>query len=123
MIRPYQELIGAPNAWIWKEHWKVQAKSPFVVLHGIGYGGINGHRNAAMDLGCSTAIGHIHSHGGIAHIATAGGRRLWGMNTGCLIDVDAYAFQYGRDARNKPVLGLGVVVDDGKTPIFIPYNG
>lgn len=120
MIRPYQEIIGAPDGWKWRERWKVDSKVPWVVQHGMGYSGVNGHRNAALDNGISTVIGHLHANGGVSHVATACAR-FWAMNSGCLIDVEAYAFHYGKEARNKPTLGLGVVVDDGKNPIFIAY--
>ena len=122
MLRPYQEIIGAPKGWVWKDRWLIKAKNaPILMIHGMGYSGQTGARNAAIDAGMNTVIGHLHSHAGISYIYTAG-QRIWGMNTGCLIDVNAYAFNYGRDMRHKPVLGVGVVIDGGLTPIFVPYE-
>lgn len=121
MIRAYQEIIGAPRGWVWKEEWIIKARKPFRMIHGVGYSGINGARNATIDSGLSTVIGHLHSYGGVWHLNT-GGRRLWAMNTGCLVDEEAYAFEYGKYSRNKATLGIGVVVDGGQTPIFLPYE-
>lgn len=122
MLRPYQEIIGAPKGWVWKDRWVIKGKrAPILMIHGMGYGGQSGARNAAMDSGMNTVIGHLHSHAGVSYINTVG-RNIWAMNTGCLIDVDAYAFNYGRDMRNKPVLGCGVVLDGGITPVFVPYE-
>jgi hypothetical protein len=120
LMRSYREVIQAPDGWIWQDAWVFrQLRHPFRVIHGMGYSGMNGHRTAALDGGISTAIGHLHAHAGIAYITTSG-QTIWGMNTGCLIDVAAYAFQYGKDARFKPSLGLSVVFDEGRTPIWFP---
>jgi hypothetical protein len=43
---------------------------------------------------------------------------IFGMNTGCLIDVDAIAFKYARGSAFKPTLGCGVVISG--VPYFVP---
>lgn len=122
MIRAYQEILGAPKAWQWADTWLIEApKQRIKMLHGMGYGGNFAYRTAPLDQGISTVFGHLHASAGIAHIVTSG-QKLWGMNCGCLIDVNAYAFHYGRDNRFKPWLGCGVVVDGGLTPMLIPYE-
>lgn len=121
MLRSYQELIGAPKGWRWQHQWLVKERRPFLLIHGMGYGGMNAFRQAPLDQGVSTVFGHLHANAGIAHIVT-GNQALWGMNVGCLIDVEAYAFNYGKDSRFKPWRGVGVVVDGGLTPILVPYE-
>lgn len=122
MMRAYQEVLCAPPGWMWKDEWRfTDLKMPFRMIHGMGYSGMNGHRMAAIDAGMSTVIGHLHSHAGIAHVKT-GSMKIWGMNTGCLIDVEAYAFKYGKESRFKPCLGAGIIIDSGRTPIWIPYE-
>lgn len=121
MIVPYQKIIEAPKTWVWKERWVIPARHPILMIHGMGYTGQNGHRNAAIDSGMNTVIGHLHSHAAISYLKT-GASRFWAMNVGCLINETAYCFEYGRYNRQKPVLGVGVVVDGGLTPIFVPYE-
>lgn len=121
MLRSYQEMIEAPPDWVWKDKWIFKTKHPFCMVHGMGYSGINGHRNAAIDFGISTVIGHLHSHAGLCHIKSEM-QSLWAMNVGCMIDADSLAFSYGKYNRQKPVLGCGIIKDSGKTPLFIPYN-
>lgn len=122
MLKPYQEIIEAPKGWVWKQEWKFKTKYPFRMLHGMGYGGPNAARNAALDARMSTIIGHVHSHAGISYLLGNGmDEMIWGFNCGCMIDNEAFAFEYGKYNRQKPIIGLGVVVDEGKTPIFIPY--
>lgn len=121
MLRAYQEVLAAPSGWRWADSWRIDDKHPFKMIHGMGYGGMYAFRHAPMDQGISTVFGHLHANAGISHIVTAS-QRIWGLNVGCLIDVNAYAFHYGKDNRFKPWLGVGVVIDDGRTPILIPYD-
>lgn len=122
LLRAYREVIEAPKSWVWKDRWTIATRSPIRMIHGLGYSGMNGHRTAALDAGMSTVIGHLHSHAGIAYINTDGGRSIWGANAGCLIDPEAFAFQYGKWNRWKPWLGCLVVVDSGRMPILVPYE-
>lgn len=121
MLRPYKEIIAAPDGWEWRYHWDIKCPAPIRLFHGMGYGGMYAYRTAAVDYGKNVVFGHLHANAGIAHVQTAT-ERYWGFNVGCLIDRDAYAFEYGKDSRHKPVLGIGVVLDGGLTPIFVPYE-
>jgi hypothetical protein len=124
LLKGYREIIDAPDTWQWKDEWIFKAKNKtFRMIHGSEYSGQMGARNAALDSKLSTLIGHIHSFGGVSHVRTNGyGEQLWAMNTGCLIDVKQFAFQYSRANRNQPTLGCGVVLDGGKTPLFVPLE-
>lgn len=121
LMRLYREIIEAPTGWQWKKNWKVRCKHPFLVEHGDDWGSQHPHLLAAIHNGISTAIGHHHSKVGIGHIQT-NGMRVWGMVTGCLIDFDTFAFEYARNAKLKPVLGSGVVIDSGRTPLWLPFE-
>lgn len=122
MLRRYQELILAPPRWQWRDSWVfTDFKRPFRMVHGVGYSGMNGHRTAAVDAGMSTIIGHLHSHAGISYIKTERSN-IWGFNSGCLIDPEAYAFSYGKDSRFKPCLGAGVIAGGGSMPLWIPLE-
>ena len=58
----------------------------------------------------------MHSFAGVQYSNT--GTTVWGMNAGCLIDIDAYAFEYGKHHPKKPVIGTGIIIDG--IPQFIP---
>lgn len=119
IIRPYKEIIEAPVGWMWYDEIIVKTKVPFRVIHGLGYSGMAGARNACIDSGMNTAIGHLHAFSGV-HYVHNGKQQIWGMNTGCLIDQGALAFNYGKNSRFKATLSVGVVIDNGKTPIVVP---
>lgn len=121
VIRSYQEIFQTAPGWKWKEEWRfTDLKYPFRMVHGMAYSGINGHRTAALDSGMSTIIGHLHASAAVSYVNTIGGMNLWACNAGCLIDVEAYAFEYGKYSRMKPVLGAVVIFDAGKMPVFHP---
>lgn len=122
LLKSYREVLQAPDGWIWKDRWNIKSDHPMIMQHGCGYSGQNGHRFAALDNGVSTIIGHLHSHAGIVHLRSQTGRKIWGFNCGSLIDIEQYAFHYSRYLRNQAVLGVGVVIDGGLTPIFLPYE-
>jgi len=122
MMKAYQEILGAPKGWIWKDHWNIKMDKRTVhMFHGMGYSGPTAYRQACIDKGVSVVFGHLHSTAGISHVATDNGAR-WGMCVGSLIDPKAYAFNYAKQAKFKPWIGVGVVVDGGLTPILIPYE-
>lgn len=121
LMRRYSEVIEAPKTWEWKEEFIIRTlKQPIRMIHGMGYSGSEGHRKAALDGGINTVIGHLHAFAGISHINT-GAQKIWGMNTGCLINPDAIAFEYGKYNRFKPVLGAGVVINSD-TPLWLPLE-
>jgi len=119
LIRAYHEVSDLPTSWIYRDEWIFKEKYPFRCVHGIGYSGISGARNAAVDGRISTCIGHLHAHGGISYIRNDK-NLIWGMNVGCLIDESSFGFRYAKHARFKAMLSVGVVIDDGKTPILVP---
>ncbi len=122
MLKAYQEVLQAPKGWVWKDAWVINAgKARIKMIHGLGFSGVYAHRHAAIDHGMNIVMGHLHTNAGVSWVETAG-KSCWGLATGCLIDVESYAFEYGKYNRNKPVLGVGVVIDGGTTPLFVPYE-
>jgi len=121
MMRDYKHVIQAPQGWHWAKYWKIKSKFPFMIEHGDDWGGQTPHIQAAIHNGISTAIGHHHSRAGIHFIKTSQ-QSLWGAVGGCLIDFEAYAFDYARKSKFKPCIGTLVVVDDGARCMFIPIE-
>lgn len=127
LMRKYRDVIEAPDTWHWAKKWLVRTKHPFIVEHGDRFGGQYPHVAAAIDNGLSTVIGHHHSIAGVHHIRTQdyhpefkAGFDIWGAASGCLIDFNAYAFEYAHAARKKPKLGIVIVLDSGAFPIWVP---
>lgn len=116
-IKSYEEIWNAPDGWNWHME-KVIDHVKYV--HGVGSSGQNGAINRAIRSRQSTVIGHIHSFGGVNYHASENDI-IFGLNVGCGIDVNKYAFEYGRPFVNKPTLGCGIVIN-GKQGFFIPMD-
>jgi hypothetical protein len=116
LLRPYRDFLQAPKGWSWGDEWEIDGVR---YEHGDGIAG--GARAAAYNAPLknmqSTVFGHFHSYAGVQFLANPQ-VLLFGMNVGCLIDVDAYAFKYGKKTKEKPILGCGVVL--GGLPLFVP---
>ena len=114
-LKNMHELWGLPETW--------EIKNAFVIdkvlyKHGINCSGKDGALNTAIQERMSTCIGHMHSFGGCKYIANHRDI-IFGMNVGCGIDIEAYAFAYGRDAKYRPTLGCGIVYNN-QYAVFVP---
>jgi hypothetical protein len=121
-LRVWSDLIGAPPGWEWRDHWRVNAsRQPFLVEHGHhGSQALTQWRLRVLANGLPTVFGH-QVQAGVLPVRTAH-TESWAMCVGALIDRDAVAFEYGKPLTWQPCLGIGVVVDGGRTPIWVPYG-
>lgn len=113
-MRDVKEWLDAPPGWEWRKSWAIDGVR---YEHGDAQGGMFAARNIAIRNRQSTVIGHHHSHGAVFYIANES-EMIFGMNVGCLIDINAIAFRYAKDATFKPTLGAGVVANG--VPYFVP---
>lgn len=115
-LKDYRQALNAPNGWLWSDEHHVDGVK---YIHGEEYTGAQAHLQAAKDHNCSVVIGHIHGYGGVQYLKRRG-PMTFGMNVGCMIDQQAYAFRYGAKKAYWGTLGCGVVLD-GEHAIFIPF--
>jgi predicted phosphodiesterase len=117
-LKNIHELFNLPETW--------EIKNAFVIdgvlyKHGVNCAGKDGAINAAISERMSTVIGHTHAFAGCKY--TANHRDIiFGLNVGCGIDIDAYAFEYGRFEAHRPILGCGIVFNKDYA-IFVPMPG
>ena len=117
LLRSYKELIGLPKTWELAYEFVVDG---VLYKHGINCLGKDGAINTAIQERMSTVIGHSHSFGGIKYVANAK-NTIFGMNIGCGIDTEAYAFAYGRHDKYSPTLGCGIVFGSDYA-IYVPMR-
>lgn len=113
-LKNIADVYGAPPGWQWRDRWVYEG---ILFEHGEAVSGPTAALNAATQNRLCTVIGHQHSNAGVIHSGTFQ-NTIWGLNSGCLIDVDKYAFSYGKVYRKKPTLGMAVVIN--RVPLFIP---
>jgi hypothetical protein len=115
-VRTLAEVLNTPKGWQWAERWIVDG---VLFIHGEGYSGQGAALKAAMQNRRNTVIGHVHAWAGVAY-HTSCDDTIWGMNVGCMVDVESLAMSYGKAYPNKPTLGCGVIVDG--VPCFVPME-
>lgn len=106
------KILDAPDGWVWKMRHEVDG-----VLYTHGDNGKSGQYAAAnymKQAKQSVVIGHVHAYASVFYEGAQ-----FGMNTGCLIDKDAYCFHYAKGALLDVNIGCGVVLE-GKQAHFIP---
>ena len=116
MVLSYKELLNAPKNWTFKHSHEVDN---IKYEHGDRFGGQYAHIKAAQSNMKSTVIGHHHTRAGIQFISNED-VMIFGMNAGCTIDIESYAFRYSVKLPFKPTLGCGIV--DKGVPHFIPMK-
>jgi predicted phosphodiesterase len=116
LMRTYREILEAPKGWSWSEYWEVDG---IRYEHGEGFSGQQGAIKAAMQNMQPTVIGHLHSHAGIQYYANAK-YLIWGFNAGCLIDHKNPAFNYAKNTKAKPIIGVGIIMN--RIPLFVPMT-
>lgn len=107
--------VWKTKKWDWDTHFIIDG---VLYVHGTGSSGKDAAINLAIQRRMSAVQGHTHIFAGVKFHANDNSI-IFGMNTGCGIDRRSWAFNYGRDFVNKPVLGCGVV-KHGAQPIFFP---
>lgn len=117
-FKSIEEILEFPKGWQYQLDYFVFG---IRIFHGMGYGGKYAHITAAVENQQSIVMGHLHTLGGCEYIAN-NNRLIFGLATGCGIDHKSYAFNYGRDNRRKPILGCGVILEDGKQGHFEPMD-
>ncbi len=114
-LREIKDVVNAPKGWNWKDKWQID---DIAYVHGHCLpGGKHSIQRAAFEYPRSVVFGHVHAHAGIYYKANEE-ELTFAMNVGCLIDIHAYAFMYGKRFITKPIMGCGLVTKG--LPTFIP---
>ena len=117
-LKDMNEVLELPEGWVC--HGDEFIYNDVLFSHGIDAAGKNGAINKAMRERMSVVVGHSHAFGGVQYSANSRDK-VFGMNVGCGIDENAYAFVYGKHAKNKVTLGCGVVFG-AEEAIFVPMG-
>lgn len=116
LLKSYNEILEAPDTWVWQHSWEIDGVK---YEHGEGFSGQMGALKAATANMQPTVIGHLHSYAGIQYYANSK-YLIWGFNVGCLIDVHHPAFNYAKNVKAKPIIGVGII--DNGVPRFLPMS-
>lgn len=109
-LKDFKDVIEAPKAWEFKHEY---VKNNVLYTHGSTGDAIKRARESRI----STVQGHLHSKSFVEYSVSIKDK-IFGMNVGCGIDKDAYVFEYGKSLTKKPIIGSGLVLDNGRLPFI-----
>jgi predicted phosphodiesterase len=114
-LRDFADIWQTPG-WMWVKDTVIDEVYYF---HGEGRSGIHPAWNAMKDYLMPVVMGHCHSASGVKWSANPN-KRTFGLDTGCLIDIDAFQFTYGKHMRSRPMLSAAIVLDGIPQHIIMP---
>lgn len=114
----FRKVIQAPRSWnIGLDH----IINNVFHTHGTGVSGVGGAFKIMQQNRMSTVIGHLHSESNIRFSASYKDL-LFAKTVGCGINYKLYAFDYGKNFVSKPIINVGVTLENGTVPLLIPMN-
>ena len=117
VFKCYRDILEAPKGWKW--HDKLVLKSSDgrmnYFCHNRSKNVLSNSKNVSMNF----IQGHHHSTFDIQYWANELDL-YWGMTVGCLIDKSSLAFAYGKTTKDKPIVGVGMIIDG--LPFLIPMR-
>lgn len=108
VFKSYRDTLQAPKGWHW-HHDIVTVMSdnePLYLCHGRSKNILK----LSRAMGISTISGHFHENFEIQYWKAHDGLRF-GMIVGCLIDNNSEAFRYNKLFLQKPIMGVGVILN------------
>jgi hypothetical protein len=114
-LKDFNDVLGTPG-WIWQEQFNIDGVK---YLHGTGSSGRNGAINRAINWNTNICQGHIHTETSIIYHAN-NDRLIWSMQLGAAFDSKSYAANYAKNFTKKPVVSVGVILENGRLPILEP---
>jgi hypothetical protein len=108
-IKDFGEVLEAPKTWTFLHEYE---------LDNVKY--IHGSVGDAFKRACesrqSHCQGHLHSKT-FVQWSVSEKDAIFGLQVGCGLDRDAYAFAYAKPFPKKPVISCGLILDNGLTPL------
>lgn len=114
-IKSYNEILGAPKGWVWKNDLILTATNDQQIYfcHSKGSDVLK----TSQAMGMSMVVGHHHQQFEIRYWSNPN-HLHFGMTVGCLIDDKSLAFSYNRVSVKRPIIGCGIVL--GGYPRLLP---
>tara|TARA_R100000655_G_C3000062_1_gene194253 strand:+ start:7235 stop:7969 length:735 start_codon:yes stop_codon:yes gene_type:complete len=116
-LKDFNEVLGTPG-WIWSDSFDIDGVK---YLHGTGSSGRNGAINRAINWNTNLVQGHIHTETSIIYHAN-NDRLIWSMQLGAAFNVNSYAAAYAKNFTKKPIISVGVILENGTLPILEPMR-
>jgi len=122
VFKTYNEMLGVGPGWTWHEDLILKASNGQKIY--FCHGKYKDVLKVAQQYGMCTVQGHYHTVFKIDYWSNPN-ELLWGMQTGCLIDMKSLAFEYNKLQKSRPVVGSSVIIDGipKLIPMVLKNNG
>ena len=114
-IKSYNDVLGVGKGWKW--HFDMTLDLPDGTQCYVHHGKASDILKLSQQMGMSAVQGHYHTDLGARFWANPNGL-YFGMQCGCLIDRESYAFAYSNVNIKKQLIGTGLIIDS--LPIVEP---
>lgn len=114
VLKPYNEVLGAPKGWKWSFDIKVQ--TPLGTVY-FCHGKAGAPGRLASQYGISAVQGHFHERSQITYISTPE-KLMFDMHVGCLADDKSLALGYNKINPKRPIVSVGIIING--IPHIIP---
>ena len=115
-FKSLNDIFELPNTWIFTDEIWIENTKFF---HGEGFNGRYSAHHMLNTLSCNIVHGHLHSNAGINYRDNGIDVR-WVLSCGCLVDTKSFAFTYGKNCKDKPLLGAALIING--VPMFFPMK-
>lgn len=107
-IKSYNEVLGVDGDWKWSFDLTITlpAGNKCYFHHGKSSQIVQ----LSQQMGMCAVQGHYHETFGIGYWGNPAGL-YWGMQTGCLVNDTALAFNYNNVNIKRPIVGTGLIID------------
>lgn len=121
-IKTYNEILGVGEGWKW--HYDITLELPNGQQCYVHHGKSSDVLKLSQQMGMNAVQGHYHSVFKVDWWANPKDL-YWGLQCGCLIDRESYAFSYENVNIKKPIVGTGLVIDSVPIlePMLLDKNG
>lgn len=114
-IKSYNDVLGVDDGWKW--YFDLTIKLPNGQLCYLHHGKSSNVIQLSQQMGMCAVQGHYHEAFKIDYWGNPVGL-FWGMQCGCLIDDNSYAFSYNNVNIKRPVVGTGLIINS--QPVLEP---
>lgn len=108
-IKGLGDILEAPKTWRFVHEYK---KDNVLYIHGS----VGDAFKRAVDSRISICQGHIHSKT-FVQWSVSEKDAIFGLQVGGGFNRDKYAFEYAKPFAKKPIIGCGIILDKGTTPL------
>ena len=107
-IKSYNEVLGVDGGWKWS--FDLTITLPTGQQCYIHHGKSSDVLNLSQQMGMCAVQGHYHESFKVAYWGNPNGL-FWGLQAGCLIDDNSYAFSYNNVNIKRPIIGTALIID------------